>query len=243
MRQNTAILCLILLIGAAAGVVFLRPGTPVAPPAGPAPAQQDAPIAVRDFPIPAFSETPYLNTGPDAHPVGSAACAACHAEKHKSYALTAHSTALADVSPADEPPDGAFEHKLSGRSNRVYRRGGELRHEEVLRTAEGREIARIDLPVRYRVGSGHFTRGRLAVTWRELPGRRQDGEGGPGVRAVAGDPPLPARHALRPRRVLPPTRGRATCQGALREGAVASTPPPELKQLTASRPRPRPLRR
>jgi hypothetical protein len=161
-RRSTAILCLILLIGSAAGVIYLLPGPPVAPPAGPssgpAPAPQEVPLAARDFPVPAFSETPYLNTGPDARPIGSAACAACHAEEHKSYALTAHSKALADVSPATEPPDGAFEHKLSGRSYRVYRKGGELRHEELLRTAEGKEIARIDLPVRYRVGSGHFTR-------------------------------------------------------------------------------------
>jgi len=157
-KRSTAILCLLLLIGVVVGVVLSLPGTPVVPPVEPAAPPQDVPLAVRDFPIPPFSETRYLNTGPDVHHIGNAACAACHADKHKSYALTAHSKALVDVNPADEPPDGAFEHKASGRSYRVYRKDGQLRHEEVLRTAEGTEIARVDLPVRYRVGSGHFTR-------------------------------------------------------------------------------------
>jgi hypothetical protein len=72
--------------------------------------------------------------------------------------LTPHSRALADLDPGAEPPDGSFHHEPSGRSYRVYRRDNQLRHEEVLRTAEGKEISRVDLPVRYRIGSGNFTR-------------------------------------------------------------------------------------
>lgn len=157
MKRSSAILCLLLVIGAAVAVYLARPDAPVAPPA-----PQEAPPAARDFPVPAYSPTPYLNTGPDARYIGSAACAGCHQNNHKSYLLTAHSKALVDVNPADEPPDGAFEHKLSGRSYRVYRKDRQLWHEEVLRTAEGEEVARVDLPVRYRVGSGHFTRTYLA---------------------------------------------------------------------------------
>jgi hypothetical protein len=112
----------------------------------------------RSIPAPSYSETKYLNAGPDARFIGSAACASCHPNNHKSYLLTAHSRALADVDPAAEPPDGAFDHAASGRSYRVYRKDGVLHHEEVLRTAMGREISRIDLPVRYLVGSGHFSR-------------------------------------------------------------------------------------
>jgi Flp pilus assembly protein TadD len=110
------------------------------------------------FPLPPYSESRFLNTGPDAHYVGTAACAECHPGNHRSYLLTPHSRSLAEPGSGAEPPDGSFYHQPSGRSYRVYRRDKQLRHEEVLRTAEGREIARVDLPVRYRVGSGNFTR-------------------------------------------------------------------------------------
>lgn len=180
MKRTSAILGLLLLIGAAVGVVLSLPGPPVAP-TPPNPPPPEAAPAVREHPLPPYSPSAYLNTGPDAEFVGSAACAGCHPNNHKSYALTAHSKALADVTPADEPPDGAFEHKPSGRSYRVYRGDNQLRHEEVLRSSDGKEIARIDLPVRYRVGSGHFTRTYLVevdghlhespITWFVSKGR------------------------------------------------------------------------
>jgi predicted CXXCH cytochrome family protein len=75
--------------------------------------------------------------------------------------LTAHSRSLAEADPSAEPPDGAFDHALSGRSYRVYRRDNQLRHEEVVRAADGEELSRVDVPVRYRIGSGHFTRSYL----------------------------------------------------------------------------------
>jgi tetratricopeptide (TPR) repeat protein len=108
--------------------------------------------------LPPYSETRYLNAGPEASYVGTAACAECHSRNYRSYLLTPHSRALSDVDPAAEPPDAAFEHKPSGRSYRVYRQDGRLRHQEVLRSEDGQEIARVDLPVRYLVGSGHFCR-------------------------------------------------------------------------------------
>jgi hypothetical protein len=110
------------------------------------------------FPIPPYSATRFLNTGPDAHYIGSAACAGCHRENYESYLLTPHSRALSDVDPATEPPDAAFEHAPSGRSYRVYRQDGRLRHQEVMRTEAGEEVGRVDLPVRYLVGSGHYSR-------------------------------------------------------------------------------------
>ncbi len=113
------------------------------------------------FSLPPQSQSPYLNTGPDSQYIGSAACAVCHPGNHKSYQLTAHSRALADLDPKAEPPDGAFDHKLSGRSYRIYRQDNQLHHEEVLRTAEGKEIARVDLPIRYVMGSGHYCRSYL----------------------------------------------------------------------------------
>ncbi|HLW68666.1 MAG TPA: multiheme c-type cytochrome, partial [Gemmataceae bacterium] len=93
--------------------------------------------------------------------VGSAVCAECHQERHQSYLLTSHSRALSELDPKAEPPDGEFIHQASGRSYRVFRRNGELRHEEVQHAPDGLEIAKVDLPVRYLVGSGHFTRSYL----------------------------------------------------------------------------------
>jgi hypothetical protein len=113
------------------------------------------------FPVPPYSQTPYRNTSRAVQYIGSDACAACHHARHQSYLLTPHSRALADLDPAAEPPDGAFEHKRSGRSFRVYRRDGQFRHEEILHTADGTEIARIDVPVRYVIGSGQFSRSYL----------------------------------------------------------------------------------
>jgi hypothetical protein len=112
----------------------------------------------KTFPLPPYSASRYLNTGPEAQYVGTARCAGCHPKNHQSYLLTAHSQSLSDVDPKSEPADGSFFHKPSGRSYRVYRQDGKLRHEEVMRSDDGKEISRIDLPVRYLVGSGHFSR-------------------------------------------------------------------------------------
>jgi hypothetical protein len=113
------------------------------------------------FALPPYSESHFLNTQPDTQYIGTAACAACHRRNYQSYLLTAHSRSLALVDPKEEPPDGSFHHRLSGRSYRVYRQDNQLRHEEVLRTADGRDVTRVDVPVRYRIGSGHFTRSYL----------------------------------------------------------------------------------
>jgi Tetratricopeptide repeat/Cytochrome c554 and c-prime len=110
------------------------------------------------FPLPPFSESRYLNTGRDAQYVGTGACTECHRGRHDSYLLTAHSRSLADVDPKAEPPDGVFVQPSSGRAYRVYRQGGQLHHEEIVRTTEGKEIAHVDLAVRYLVGSGRFAR-------------------------------------------------------------------------------------
>jgi Tfp pilus assembly protein PilF len=110
------------------------------------------------FPLPALSKSPYLNTGPDARYVGMAACKECHAGNHESYLHTAHSRALSEADPNREPPDASFEHKPSGRSYRVHRKDGQFRHEEVLRAPDGKVLAKLDLPIRYLIGSGAFSR-------------------------------------------------------------------------------------
>ena len=109
-------------------------------------------------PLPPYSETRYLNASPEASHIGSAACASCHPNNHKSYLLTAHSRSLADVDLATEPPDGAFDHPLRPlvpglpQGRRLAPRGS------VEDRNRASEISRIDHPVRYLVGSGHFSR-------------------------------------------------------------------------------------
>lgn len=121
-----------------------------------APAVTDDAIA-----FPPYSDTRFLNTGPDAQYIGSAACAGCHKDNHASYLHTAHSKALSDLDVKAEPPDGAFEHQPSGRSYRVYRQGDQMRQEEVARSEDGKEIARIDVAIRYLIGSGNYSRSYL----------------------------------------------------------------------------------
>src|SRR4051794_10328355 len=86
----------------------------------------------RDYPLPKPTETRFHNAGPDARFVGTDACIECHSGNHESYLLTPHSRALADLDPGAEPPDGEFDHQPSGRQYRVYRKDGQMRHEEVV---------------------------------------------------------------------------------------------------------------
>lgn len=149
------LLVLALVVLSAGGLVAwyaLRPD-PTAAPSAPTP-----PTVPGAIPPPPAVGSDYRNTRPDVAYVGTAACAECHAGNHQSYLLTAHSKALADVDPAAEPPDGTFTHPASGRTYRVYRENGQLRHEELIRDESGTVVAEADYPVKYVVGSGHFCR-------------------------------------------------------------------------------------
>lgn len=109
--------------------------------------------------------------------VGSAACAECHPEQHKSYLNTAHSRSLSIVDPDLEPDDADFLHEVSGRNYSVYRSDGRMRHREALLTDDGETIAESDYPVTYLVGSGRHSRTYLSeidgflvespITWYE----------------------------------------------------------------------------
>ncbi len=114
------------------------------PPAGPDP--------FAGTPLP---PSPYLNTGPDAHYVGSAACRACHENRHASFRGTGMGRSMAEADPAREPPDAAFDHPASGRRYQVARRGGQLWHRELL--AGPQEVVLAEHPVRYVVGSGQHS--------------------------------------------------------------------------------------
>jgi predicted CXXCH cytochrome family protein len=169
-RRNMLLVLGLAAIAVSAWVVFgLKPWRPAS----------EAP----DFPLPPYSETAFLNTGPDATYIGVAACAECHERHHQTYMHTEHSRALAEINLDDEPPDVQFFHEASGRSYRVYRKDNTMRHEEVVRSPEGKEITRVDVPVRYRIGSGSFGRGYLfevdgflhqsPITW--YPSKKQWG--------------------------------------------------------------------
>jgi Flp pilus assembly protein TadD len=119
------------------------------------------PLPLERHPYPPISVSRHLNTGPETTFIGSAACAECHRAKHQSYLLTAHSRALSDVDVASQPSDGEFFHAASQRHYRVHRHELQLRHEEVTRTSDGVNVAGMNLPVRFQIGSGHFARSYL----------------------------------------------------------------------------------
>ena len=107
---------------------------------------------------PPLASSPLLNTNPSVRYVGRESCRRCHPEQYASYLETAHSRSLAKVDPAAEPPDGEYDHPLSRRHYRIYRRAGEVRHAESLQLAGGGTMTLVDRPLAYLVGSGRFTR-------------------------------------------------------------------------------------
>ena len=90
--------------------------------------------------------------------VGSQACRECHVKQFESYNQTAHSRALTEVVPDNEPSDNEFNHAVSGRRYRVSRNENQLILEESLPLNDGTEFPLTSAVARYRVGSGHFAR-------------------------------------------------------------------------------------
>ncbi len=113
-------------------------------------------------PLP-VADTPYLNTTADVQYVGSAACIRCHAEANETYHHTAMSVSMLPVDLDTEPPDGTFDHPLSGRRYAVVRRDGALWHIES-KLADGEPLVIAEYPVKYVVGSGRHSRTYLVET-------------------------------------------------------------------------------
>lgn len=90
--------------------------------------------------------------------VGLNACAECHVEEFRSFEKNPHRVALAEVDLENEPDDAQFDHPLSGRSYRVYRADGNLRHRQWLTGNDDSELIQ-DFPVKYVIGSGRHGRG------------------------------------------------------------------------------------
>ncbi len=122
---------------------------------------QGQPPASLESLLPPLAATPYQNARKDVGYIGAAQCAACHPGEHQSYMQTAHSQALAEIELANEPPDGSFEDPASERQYRVYRKGDELRHEESIRKTNGEQQVLTDVPIKYVIGSGRFSRSYL----------------------------------------------------------------------------------
>lgn len=93
--------------------------------------------------------------------IGAAACIACHPGQGAAFASTAHANALAEIDLHREPPDGEFHDPHSMRHYRIYRDGASFRQAESIRTDQGQELVLCDLPMRYVIGSGHFSRSYL----------------------------------------------------------------------------------
>lgn len=116
-----------------------------------------------DLSLPALATSPFLNTGPEARYLGSQACQRCHPDSHESYAHSGMSRSMAEVDPAAEPEDAVFEHRVSGRRITVHRDAGQLRQrDELTGVGEYGDVELADHPLRFVVGSGHFSKTYLA---------------------------------------------------------------------------------
>jgi hypothetical protein len=119
----------------------------------------DATVADQ-FPLSPISFSPYLNTGPEAHYVGSEACRQCHEDRHATFRTTGMGRSMAVLNPADEPANAAFDHSISKCRYEVQRHDGQMWHRELL-MAPGTEVVLAEYPMKYVIGSGRHSRSYL----------------------------------------------------------------------------------
>ena len=93
--------------------------------------------------------------------LGAATCIRCHPQQGEGFSLSAHAHALAEIDIDREPPDGEFYDSESQRNYRIYRDQKSLRQEESIQTEQGEKLILCDLPMRYVIGSGHFSKSYL----------------------------------------------------------------------------------
>jgi cytochrome c554/c'-like protein/tetratricopeptide repeat protein len=118
------------------------------------------PLAAEQDPflIPDISPSRFRNATKSVGYVGSDQCLECHRDEHQSYLKTTHSRSLAEVDVSREPPNAEFDHALSGRSYRIYRKGETLRLRESIPDATGPELVLVDQAARFALGSGNYAR-------------------------------------------------------------------------------------
>jgi predicted CXXCH cytochrome family protein len=117
-----------------------------------------APSPTDLFPLTPLAASPYLNTRPDAHYVGSEACRSCHPGSFTSFSHSHMAHTLAELDPAQEPPDATFDHPLSKRRYEVRRKDGQLWHRELLLDPGQPEVVLAEYPLKFRIGSGNVFR-------------------------------------------------------------------------------------
>ena len=149
--RSYSALILVVLIGIAGCDWSTSPNSPT----------PSTPIVLATNELPPIANAPVKNAQTDAAYIGTERCAACHRAEEVSYHHTAHSRALAEIDLDAEPADGEFSDPVSQRHYRIYRQDGRLRQEESIRTTTEAPVILCDLPVRYVIGSGNFSRSYL----------------------------------------------------------------------------------
>jgi predicted CXXCH cytochrome family protein len=116
------------------------------------------------FPLPPITPSPFLNTKAGVAYVGTATCISCHKDEHASFCRTGMGSSMTEVDPASAPPDGGFDHPLSKRRYRAYRKDGEFWHRESLLSDGPEEVVLAEYPLKYAVGSGRHALTYLVET-------------------------------------------------------------------------------
>jgi hypothetical protein len=152
LRTAACYLAAILVVGAAC--MWLRGRLRAPQDAG-----RQSPAAEDDrFRLPEIAPSDFRNASKTVGYVGSRECVECHRGEHQSYLQTTHSRSLGEVDVSQEPPNGEYHHKLSGRTYRVYRDGAALRLREFIRDSDGKEVVLADHAARFGLGSGNYSR-------------------------------------------------------------------------------------
>lgn len=119
--------------------------------------RKPTPDAADPFALTPVSDSPFLNTRPEARYVGSDACRTCHEDRHATFRHTGMGRSMAPVDLGREPPDGAVAHPASGRRYQVRRKDGQLWHRELLLSDDPQEIVLAEYPLKYVIGSGRHS--------------------------------------------------------------------------------------
>lgn len=120
------------------------------------------------------------NTQSDVGYIGSESCIECHQDQHQSFLKTTHAVSAQVTDVSLEPEPGSYDHPLSGFRYEVEKRDGKLIHREIVRDADGNQLAVTEHPMAYSIGSGTHGKsylfrdgpflGQSPLTWYEETG-------------------------------------------------------------------------
>lgn len=86
--------------------------------------------------------------------IGSERCAVCHEDQHESFLHTLHSKAAQVTNVDSEPEPNRFQHPASESVYEVDIVGDQMVHRELLRAADGEQLAVTEHPMTMTLGSG-----------------------------------------------------------------------------------------